>query len=378
MFSKRVFLVILAASTALMVLAVGPRIADTVRALPPIQEAAVSGLTIPYPGRLTDSVGQSAADGAYDFTFALYGTEEGGEALWSEVQKDVSVQDGAFFTSLGKVTGIAAQVMGGGARWLAVGVRGPDETEFVSMSPRLLVDADVSPSASSNGMACPHDHFGETWAGAATESALQIVNTGTGGGLSAFSAQGIGVEGSSTLGSAVRGRSDLGIAIEAAGTGQIRSTADSELFLSPHDMVARELDPSVLELIPLNKGGVKIVNQTGTVVKRYVSLPVSTFGTLFGSQFYVKEVLVCYSTPSANTWIDKTTVIKHDGSGGAAFYIYDNTNMSSDTLDCYASTADPRLPVDNSTWVQFNVDFGDVGSELYIYTVKLTLTQEPN
>jgi hypothetical protein len=38
------------------------------------------------------------------------------------------------------------------------------------------------------------------------------------------------------------------------------------------------------------------------------------------------------------------------------------------------------LPIDNSTWVQFNMSFGGSGSgaDIYIYTVKLTLSENQN
>ena len=172
------------------------------------------------------------------------------------------------------------------------------------------------------------------------------------------------------------GTSSSGVAISARGTGQIWSSADSRLFLSPHDLVARENDPSVLDVIYLDNGGAKIVNQSGTNVTRYVSLPVSTFGTLFASNTYVEELNVCYKAPSASTYIDVTAVIKNDGAEAAEFYIIDQTNRVSDTHDCYTLTADPRVRINNSSWAQFNVRFSGVGSEIYIYTVKLTLTQE--
>ena len=89
MSAKRMSFVILVASLVLLAVAVGPRIVDTVRALPSTSRPTPPGITIPYTGHLTDEAGEPVIEGVYDFTFALYEAETGGEPLWSEVQEDV-------------------------------------------------------------------------------------------------------------------------------------------------------------------------------------------------------------------------------------------------------------------------------------------------
>jgi len=106
MSTKRALLVVLVASALMLAVGVGPRLAGNAYALPPVQEPDPTGVTIPYPGRLAGDAGQPVADGAYDFTFALYDAETGGEPLWSEVQEDVAVQEGAFNVLLGSANGI--------------------------------------------------------------------------------------------------------------------------------------------------------------------------------------------------------------------------------------------------------------------------------
>jgi hypothetical protein len=55
------------------------------------------------------------------------------------------------------------------------------------------------------------------------------------------------------------------------------------------------------------------------------------------------------------------------------------TQRDSVTYECYLLTADThRVPIDNSTWVQLNMYFDGVTREIYVYTVKLTLTEEQN
>lgn len=164
---RRMLLVTLAAGLALLAVSVGPRVITTSRALPATGTVPPEGVTIPYPGRLTDAVGQPAVAGVYDLSFALYEAPVGGEALWSEVQEGVEVQDGAFATSLGTVNPILDAVLGGGERWLAVSVRGPGEDTFTALTPRqrLSAAAPTVLASPTNGGACPHDHFGASWQG---------------------------------------------------------------------------------------------------------------------------------------------------------------------------------------------------------------------
>jgi hypothetical protein len=156
-------------------------LAGNAYALPPAQEPDPTGVTIPYPGRLAADAGQPVADGAYDFTFALYDAETGGEPLWSEVQEDVAVQEGAFNVLLGSANGILVEILDGGERWLAVGilveildggerwlavgVRGPGESDFTALTPRQRLSAasPAAPASPAAGLTCPHDHWGETW-----------------------------------------------------------------------------------------------------------------------------------------------------------------------------------------------------------------------
>ncbi len=175
MSGKKVAEVILVAGLVALVLAAGPRIADTVRALPGGVEASPAdacpgcslGLTIPYPGRLLGDDGQPVVDGAYDLSFALYPTDTGGEPLWSEVQAGVPVSDGSFAVSLGTVELMPQEALATGTLWLAVAVRGPGESSFTALTPRqsMSATAPAESSSTSDGLACPHDHWGETWSG---------------------------------------------------------------------------------------------------------------------------------------------------------------------------------------------------------------------
>jgi hypothetical protein len=227
-------------------------------------------------------------------------------------------------------------------------------------------------------------------------------NTSTGYGVYGYSANGIAILGHSNTGAGVRGEatsisqagvygwnggtgpgvvgfSSGGSAISAVGTGRIYSSADLVLYLSPHDMVAREENQGLLGLTPLDNGGVRIRNLSGSGA-RYASIPVSTFGTLFGSTLYVKSLEVCYKAPATWSFISATGVYKNNGSDvGWVTYLQDPTSHDSTTYTCYpVSASPPRQPLDNSTWVQLNMSFGGSGADIYIYTVKLTLSESQN
>ncbi len=224
MSTRRMLLVVWVASAVVLALSAGPQPAATVNALSP------AGTTVPYSGRLGDEAGQPVVDGAYDLSFALYDTPEGGSLLWSETQTGVAVQGGFFTCQLGSVNPLPAGVREGQG-WLAVGVRGPGETDFTALNPRQAWSA--SPASPTNGGACPHDHFGETWTGtglalalnssyadnetlyvtnnATSGDGIRVYNSGTGSNDAAVKgsnlSSGLGIRGSSTTGIGVKGTS---------------------------------------------------------------------------------------------------------------------------------------------------------------------------
>ncbi len=200
MFSRKFLLITVPASILVLALGIGLYFVHGTPALAQSGKPG-TGITIPYPGRLTDEAGQPVPDGAYDFTFALYDTETGGQPLWSEVQKGVRVQGGSFSALLGSVNPIPEEALDESPLWLAVSVRGPEDDEFTPLTPRQQLSAvsPSSPAGTTAGPTCPHDHFGETWSGDITSPGLHLVND-TGWALEGWSSGDIGVLGVSTAG----------------------------------------------------------------------------------------------------------------------------------------------------------------------------------
>ena len=178
---------------------------------------------------MTDPAGEPVADGRYAFAFALYAAESGGELLWSEVQEGVTVEGGAFETALGRATPLPAALLEGGARWLALSVRGPGEAAFTALDPRQpLSAASTGQVGAAAGAACPHDHVGEVWQGnvAWSNGAFKVLNYGNGptlwgwnggngNGVRGYATgTGLGVYGESQNSTGVVGRSTSGRGVE--------------------------------------------------------------------------------------------------------------------------------------------------------------------
>ena len=242
-----------------------------------------------------------------------------------------------------------------------------------------------------NGPTCPHDHFGEQWSGSYGGDGLRISNDSyLGIGLSAEGGE-IGVEGVSNNGIAVKGDSSIGVGVEAVsfngdaltasstngasikalGTGTIFSAANSVMVLSPFTMVSR--GNTNVTLTAMDTGAMLIISTAGTEDK-YFAIPVSSFGTLFGSQLYIKSLEVCYKT-DLNAFIEVTGIYKNDGAESHVNYLEDFTHRDSGIRACYTiNSTKPYKAIDNSTWVQFNIDSNGHSSWfVFIYSTKLTL-----
>ncbi|MEA3396964.1 MAG: hypothetical protein U9R05_05830, partial [Chloroflexota bacterium] len=251
------------------------------------------GAAFTYQGRLMDASGDPLT-GSYDFQFELYDAESGVSQVGSTVTVgDVDVSDGLFTVQLD----FGSSAFIGDARWLEIGVRAGSSTgAYTTLSPRQPLTAtpyalSLRPGAQVIGDAVY----------ALTAKSTHIIG---GYGLYATmdgDTSGAGVFGRATSSSGevhgVWGESDSangcggyfkntggGADIMAAGSGIIKSNADSVLYLSPHDMVVR--GSSGVTLAFLDDGSVDIHSTTAGA--KYLSIPVSTFGTLFGSPVYVK------------------------------------------------------------------------------------------
>jgi len=247
--TKRVLLIVLVAGAVALAVGAGAWTAGTARALPAEQGPEPGAGTLPFSGELTDPAGQAVADGDYAFHFTAYAAQSGGLPLWSELQAAVPVRAGLFATELGAVEPLPAGLPAGEALWLALGVRGPQESEFTALTPRQRVSTAPDTAGATAGMACPHTHVGETWNAAIgwSQGAFKVMNTkngpsiwgwnsGGGNALRGYSlGAGIGVYGEGENAPGVVGRSGSNYGVEgvtADGQGGVwaHSTAGYGLF----------------------------------------------------------------------------------------------------------------------------------------------------
>ena len=82
--------------------------------------------TISYQGVITDPSGNPKPDGNYNFTFSLYETSTGGDAIWSET-KTLTTRKGLFSTLLGDTSPFGSNVKFDKPYWLGIKVGNEDE-----------------------------------------------------------------------------------------------------------------------------------------------------------------------------------------------------------------------------------------------------------
>lgn len=253
------------------------------------------GSYFPVQGRLTDSSGRPL-NGTYDMTFRLYTESTGGTAICSDANSNVQVSNGLFST---KVWGDCQDVYNGQQLYLGIEVESDGE-----MSPRQGIYAvpyalTLKPRAIILGVNN-------------SDATLHIENSGTGGrGLRVYATDttstNYAIVGASTSplgyggyfynsagGTGLKGESDSGAAIVAAGSGIIKSSAQSSIWISGND--ARPYGSADTTVINLDSiGGIKIAPGT-TVSNKNIVLPITIPGPLYGQEVKVVDMDIYFQT----------------------------------------------------------------------------------
>ncbi len=325
--------------------------------LPAAPQAALDN-SFTYQGYLTDDTGTPIHDSC-DLRFLLLDAASGGNVIGaSDDHNNVQVEHGYFTVRLNDGNEYGANAFNGEERYIQIEVWCGTATG-VTLTPQRLSAVPYAVYA----LNIPdHNHYGETWTGSTLPYALYLDSSAAVGGVGLL----VVAPGGAT-----------GRAVSA--NGGIYSTADTELFLSPVSMVAREGADGVT--LGVQGNGSMKVSLAASAANQYVSVPVSAYGTLFGETMYVKSLEVCYKA-AANTRIDNTYAAKHDGAGGASAvqYVGSTDDQTATAFTCYTMTAaTPRVAFDDSSWVHFTFDNDNAATaNLYIYTIKLILTEVQN
>lgn len=240
--------------------------------------AAVVSDAIPVQGRLTDASG-NPLNGSYSITASIYDVSSGGTALCG-TQRAVSVDNGLFSTT---ITGCTASDINGDQLYLGIKV-GMD----AEMSPRQA----IYPVPYARSL-----KPGAQVLGTITESPYGVIsawNTATSGAAygvygGSDSISGRGIFGKATHLGGVGGyfAHDLadGVALMAGGSGIIRSTAKSYVWISGNDVRPyHQSDSTVIDMDSI--GGAKIY-RGATAGKKNVMLPISVPGPLYGQNVTV-------------------------------------------------------------------------------------------
>ncbi len=309
-----------------------------------------------YQGYVTDETGAPLSDQC-DIRFGLWdaATQSGIQiGTYDDNNADVQIQDGYFTASVNDGNEFGSNAFNGQIRYLSVALTCTDFQE--TLAPRQPLSP--VPYAIYAMNVPDHNHLGEVWQGAASPAGLTVINDGAAG-----------------VGMVVAGPGGpTGRAIAASGG--IYSNADSELYLSPH--TAMQILGNDLTFTYSVYGKAKAVPPSSDGAARYISIPVSTFGSLLGSDMYVKSLHICYQiTNPGPAFVTSVGVYQYNGTNTDAFLV-DGTDRNSTTEECFTVTATTRLPIENSSFVQIVLDSNgaDAGEDgVIISTVKLTLTE---
>ena len=379
----------LAGGTALvfvLALAVGLSQAQSPRPEQVSMPLASVGSAFTYQGYLMD--GGNPASGAYDFQFILYDAPSGGSQVGSIVATDnVTITNGLFTVALDFGT-----VFDGTRLWLDVAVRpGSSTGDYTILSPRQEITP--APYALYAVNIPAHGHFGETWSGSAANglASVSTASSGTANGIwgEAYSSSGRGVYGraSATSGTAtgVYGRSNSldgyggyfmnsvgGVDVAAMGSGIIKSSADTQIVVSPFDLRAWSGGVSAA---PDERGYVYL--QASASGSQEVLLPVTLPARVFGAPQKLKSIKVCYQLDNASSYIDKTEAYHVDDSAGRTYFFEDDTDRTSISWTCYTVDDSTPDPIQGTVVVRFWLDYAGTGDahEIVIGNITLTLTE---
>ena len=140
---------------------------------------------ISYQGRLTDDAGSPVADGGHSIAFGIYDMVADGSLLWSDTI-DVITSGGLFEVLLGGEKPLSPSIFDGSIRYLGITVIGG--TELSPRTPIVSVPYAMTAGSAGGGAvdcnSCDAIYVNqtgpETITGSAVDTALTVVNTGSG------------------------------------------------------------------------------------------------------------------------------------------------------------------------------------------------------
>ena len=324
---------------------------------------------IPIQGRLTDASG-TPLNGTYTLTFGLYEDAAAVSALCADVRL-VSVTNGLFSDYMDH----CSDDITGQRLWLGIQVGSDPE-----MTPRQI----IYPVPYALGLV-PGAVISRTNVAAT----LNAYNHGTGWGLDAYSRDGDAAHGRSESsvhaglsgennggGIGVYAYSDTGVAVMASGTGVIKSTADSYVFV-PGTAFIKETDTDTTRWDL--SGGSALIRRGGVAVgTKHIRIPITLPSVLYGQPVRVTSVTVYYKCQDGTVnYVSETELYKQTSADSFVSLVNDTTNRTSNTATSYSLATDSANNILSSSQgiltLRLGLFFNDDNNYVQIGGVRVTL-----
>lgn len=164
---------------------------------------------------------------------------------------------------------------------------------------------------------------------------------------------------------------DDGVDIEAAGSGIIKSAAETDIAVSPLKTVVDPLQAGNPEVRPHFNGNV-VLRPTASA-ERFAYLPVDLPSQLFGVSQKLESITVCYYLDQSSSYINDLFVYYTDDDGRVEL-IFDPTNRTSTSWDCYTVSDPSPGVIEGPVFLRFDLQYGGTGSSHEIHIGKIVLT----
>ncbi len=333
-------------------------------------EMQSAGPIIPIQGMLTDSSGNPLS-GEYSITATLYTDDAGGEALCFD-RDTVQATDGQFNMKMNFCT---SDDIDGKALYLGIKVGSdPEMTPRQEIYPvpyawSLRPGAIISASRSSS-------------------SILHIENwSASGRGLRAYamaeSGVNYGVVGASRSPDGYGGyfyNNGGGTALYVDGTGTIKSSAKSYVWVSGNNLVKANSDDTTKFSRDLY-GGFKITGGSGWATPKVVVLPVTIAGQLYGQNITVTGLDLYYTVSADLTAITATSMRRQNGVGAGDVIFTDSTDLtctSGSQCEKHWDLTQNNILSDGQgiIYIAFELGFPDSTANVQIGGVRLTIEHD--
>jgi len=167
------------------------------------------------------------------------------------------------------------------------------------------------------------------------------------------------------------GNTGGGTALMVGGSGIIQSTAQTEIGISPHNMVASAGSSSSVELRP-DLAYMEVRPTTGGLANVYV--PVELPVTLFGTQTRLENVRICYRCDLATSYLAAVAVRELDDTGGSALIMSDATQHNSTSWECFDLTPATPYALNGPLTIAMMMNYSASGSGHDIRIGRITVT----